>query len=226
MNFKQQAAAMAATFVKEKDVVGIGAGATMAFIAGILIEKNKAGFPLSFITSSYSTRQLFYGQNIPVLPMEAVKEVSIYFDGCDQFDHNLNALKSGGGIHTHEKLVAAMTMQFVLVGDDSKRVHEFDIKYPLVLEVLPQANLYVQHQLKLAFKDVTINQRISDKIDGAVLTQNGNYLLNIFFEQWPELSSINPLIKNITGVVETSLFYNMAHKAVIAGEHGVEVLER
>lgn len=217
---------MAATLVNENDVVGIGAGATMAYIADILIVKNKAGIPLSFITSSYSTRQLFYEQNIPVVPMEAVKEVSIYFDGCDQFDHHLNALKSGGGIHTHEKLVAAMARQFVLVGDDSKRVQQFDTKYPLVLEVLPQANLYVQHQLKQAFKGITINQRISDKIDGAVLTQNGNYLLNIFFEQWPALSSINPLTRNITGVVETSLFYNMAQKAVIAGENGCQVIEK
>ncbi len=68
--------------------------------------------------------------------------------------------------------------------------------------------------------------RINDKKDGAVITENGNYLLDVYFESWPTLSSINPALKNISGVVETSLFYGMAHKAIIAGENGVVVLDK
>jgi len=47
-----------------------------------------------------------------------------------------------------------------------------------------------------------------------------------YFEQWPILSSINQTFKNIAGVVETSLFYGMAHKAIIAGQNGVSVLHK
>ena len=67
---------------------------------------------------------------------------------------------------------------------------------------------------------------MNDKKDGPVITENGNYLLDVYFENWPDLPEISPACKNICGIVETSLFYALAHKAIIAGENGVAVLER
>ena len=67
---------------------------------------------------------------------------------------------------------------------------------------------------------------MGDKKDGPVVTENGNYLLDVYFESWPDLAGINHSLKNITGVVETSLFYGLASKAIIAGENGVAVLEK
>ncbi len=59
-----------------------------------------------------------------------------------------------------------------------------------------------------------------------VITENGNYLLDVWFGKWPGLSTINPLLKSITGIVETSLFYNLVNKAIIAGKEGIKILER
>ena len=83
--------------------------------------------------------------------MAQLKQIDIYFDGCDQFDNQLNALKSGGGIHTQEKLLASMAKQFVLVGDETKRVDSFDVKFPLVIEMLPQSLLYVPFKIEKLF---------------------------------------------------------------------------
>jgi ribose 5-phosphate isomerase A len=225
MNFKEEAARQAAKLVKENDIVGLGAGSTMAYVAAFLKEKIENGFSIKLLTSSFSTEQLLLKENLPVLSVTLFKEIDIYFDGCDSFDHKLNALKSGGGIHTQEKLLASMAKQFVLVGDDTKLVEKFDIKYPLVIEILPQAVAYVPARIQTLFPDVKISMRISDKKDGPVITENGNYLLDVYFENWPPLHEINPVFKNIIGVVETSLFYSLAHKAVIAGENGVRILE-
>jgi ribose 5-phosphate isomerase A len=225
MNFKEEAARQAATLVKEHDIVGLGAGSTMAYVAAFLKEKIENGFSIKLLTSSFSTDQLLLKENLPVLSVTSFKEIDIYFDGCDSFDHKLNALKSGGGIHTQEKLLASMAKQFVLVGDDTKLVEKFDIKYPLVIEILPQAIAYVPARIQKLFPEVKISMRISDKKDGPVITENGNYLLDVYFENWPPLHEINPVFKNIIGVVETSLFYSLAHKAVIAGENGVRVLK-
>lgn len=224
MNFKQEAARDAVTLVKENDIVGLGAGSTMAYVAEFLKEKIKNGFSIKLLTSSFSTAQLLLKENLVVHAASSFKEIDIYFDGCDLFDHKLNALKSGGGIHTQEKLLASMAKQFVLVGDESKLVERFDIKYPLIIEMLPQAIHYVPATIEKLFPAVKTSMRISEKKDGPVITENGNYLLDVYFENWPELPEINPVFKNISGVVDTSLFYSLAHKAIIAGEKGVQVL--
>lgn len=226
MNFKQQAAAKAITLISENNIVGLGAGSTIAFVVEFLKKEIGKGLSLKLVTSSFTTMQLLLKEKLPVLPTSIFNEIDIYFDGCDQFDKQLNALKSGGGIHTQEKLLASMAKQFVLVGDESKLVDTFDTKYPLVLEILPQAIAFVPYKIEKLYKSKNISMRMNDKKDGPVITENGNYLLDVYFENWPGLAEINPACKNITGIVETSLFYGLARKAIIAGEKGVEVLER
>ncbi len=135
MNFKQQAAAKAITLVNENDIVGLGAGSTIAYVVEFLKKEIENGLSIKFVTSSVTTMQLLLGEKLPVLPTAIFDEIDIYFDGSDQFDKQLNTLKSGGGIHTQEKLLASMAKQFVLVGDESKLVDTFDTKYPLVLEI-------------------------------------------------------------------------------------------
>ena len=226
MNFKREAAAKAITLVNENDIVGLGAGSTMAYAVEFLKKRIADGLSIKLVTSSFTTRQLLLKENLPVFSTDQLKEIDIYFDGCDQFDKQLNALKSGGGIHTQEKLLASMAKQFVLVGDETKLVDVFDIKFPLVIEMLPQSLLYVPFKIENCFPGVKTSMRMGDKKDGPVVTENGNYLLDIFFESWPALDSINQSLKDITGIVETSLFFGLASKAIIAGEIGVKVLER
>jgi ribose 5-phosphate isomerase A len=226
MNLKKEAALKAISFIKPRQFVGLGAGSTIAFIVELLSEQVKAGLELNVLTSSFSTNQLLLQKGFSVLPVADVEKIDIYFDGCDQVDHHLNALKSGGGIHTKEKLLASMATQFILAGDESKYVAQFTTACPLVIEFLPEALRYVPVRIQQLFADVKVVMRMSDKKDGAVITENGNYLLDVWFDSWPELSQLNPIIKSITGVVETSLFYNLAHKAIIAGNDGVRIIEK
>lgn len=226
MNFKQQAAAAAITLVKENDVVGLGAGATIAYAVEFLKKEIDGGLSIKFVTSSNLTRDLLLKENLPVLATAAFSEINIYIDGCDQFDKQLNALKSGAGIHTQEKLLASMAKIFVLSGDETKLVDTFEIKYPLAVEILPQSLSFVPLKVASLFQGVQTSIRADGKNDAPVITKNGNYLLDIYFKRWPVLSMINPTLKNISGIVETSLFYAMAHKAIIAGENGIRILER
>ncbi len=226
MDLKKQAAEKAATLVQNKTVVGLGAGSTIAYLVEFLERAIHNGLEVLFVTSSFSTLQLLQKKKLPVNATSSLSEIDIYFDGCDQLDKELNALKSGGGIHTHEKLLASMAKQFVLIGDEAKLVETFDLKYPLVLEILPQAFQFVPFKMRQLFEGVKVSMRMNDKRDGPVITENGNYLLDMYFENWPEISAINSVLKSISGIVETSLFYGLANKAVIAGEKGVIVLAR
>ena len=226
MDLKKEAAIKAVSLIQHQQLVGLGAGSTIAFMVELLTEKKEAGLDIKLLSSSFTTRQLLLQKGFTVLSATDVTAIDIYFDGCDQVDKNLHALKSGGGIHTQEKLLASMAKQFILAGDESKYVEQFTVAYPLVIEFLPESLRYVPASIQQLFPDVKTVIRIGDKKDGAVITANGNYLLDVWFNTWPELSQINPLMKKITGVVETSLFYNLAHKAIIAGNDGVRVVEK
>lgn len=226
MDHKKAAAQKAVELVTDNSTIGLGAGSAMGYMVGFLKEKADAGLKFSVLTSSFTTRKQLYEHNIQVRDTAFTASFDIYFDGCDQFDKNLNALKSGGGIHTNEKILAVMADEFILVGDDSKYVDKLDVKYPLVIEVLPQVLSFIPARIKSSFRGVKTVLRASNNKDGALISDNGNFIFDLWFDEWPELSAINPVLKNIPGIIETSLFYNIAKRAVISGTHGVQVLEK
>ena len=225
IDFKRQAASAASTLVNNQSVIGLGAGASIAYMIDFLSERMQKGLHVTILTSSSDTKKILLEKNIPVVDTSGVSSIDMYFDGCDQFDKELNALKSGGGIHTQEKLLASMAKEFILVGDDSKYVNQLDTKFSLVIEFIPEARGFVEKEIKEVLDVARIVLRM-DKLSGKeLITKNKNYLFDVWVNMWPELSIINPTLKNITGVLETSLFYKMADKAVIAGAQGIRVIK-
>src|SRR5580765_2335828 len=154
MDLKQEAAREAVTLIKNGMVLGLGAGATMAYMVSYLHEQN---ISIQVYSSSAATRELLLQHGFAVNDIAHVNYLDIYFDGCDQFDKNLNALKSGGGIHTIEKLLASMAKEFVLVGDESKYAATLATKFPVVLEVLPQARSFVTAELERLYKGLSMS---------------------------------------------------------------------
>ena len=119
-----------------------------------------------------------------------------------------------------------MAREFVLVCDEAKYSEKLDTKLPLVIEMIPESVNFVPSQVENLFPGIKTVLRKNQKQDEPIITINGNYLLDCWFSEWPQLSGINPLVKAITGVVETSLFYNIAVKAILAGENGTRTLEK
>lgn len=217
MNLKKLAAERAVTFIEGNTIVGLGDGSTIAYMVENLKLINHA--PLIFFTSSLSTKTLLENADFNIGDIASVNSLDIYFDGCDQFDKNLNALKSGSGIHTTEKIFASMAKQFILVGDKSKYVDVLQTKFPLVIEVITDAVNYIIHSVKAIFPGSTLQTRTNK-------TRYGNILIDIWFEEFPDLAELNLTLKNITGVVETSLFYNMATSAIVAAENGTTIIKK
>ena len=222
MNLKQQAAKEAVTFIKDKMVIGLGAGVTMTYMVQYLQEQS---INVQVYSSSAATREQLLQHGFSPGDIAGVAYLDIYFDGCDQFDKNLDALKSGGGIHTVEKLLASMAKEFILVGDESKYAETLSAKYPVVLELLPQARSFVTMKLESMYNDITMNYRQS-AAGAFISTENGNLLLDVWFTTLPALLELNTTLKTITGVVETSLFYNLATKAITAGEAGIKIFTK
>lgn len=225
-DYKMEAAQASLNFIKEGQIIGLGAGSTIANLVNLLAENPPLAQSLTFVSSSFKTRAFLHEKGLRIQSSAYIDRLDIYFDGCDQFDKDLNALKSGGGIHTSEKILAAMADAFILIGDASKSAVALDNSYPLVVEILPEALPLVLKRVAAAFPVSKTTLRMSSQKDGAVLSENGNLLADILFAQLPALDMLNVTIKMIPGIVEHSLFYQLATKAIVAGENGITVLTK
>jgi ribose 5-phosphate isomerase A len=222
MDLKQIAALEASTMIPDNSIVGLGDGSSIRLLAGFLKDAITGGLHVSLYTSSVQTEVFLQEAGITVQDISQADSLDLYFDGCDQIDHQFNALKSGAGIHTQEKLLASMAKKFIILADDSKYTSVLDPRFPLVLEILPQAAPFVMKKLKNIFGEILLSIRtIVDEPKKPQVTRNGNWLVDCRFPQWPQPVFVQEQCKQITGVVEISLFYKMVHEAVIAGNQGV-----
>jgi ribose 5-phosphate isomerase A len=224
MDFKKLAAKEAVKLIKNNSVIGFGAGTTIRYAIEFLHEQIHSGFKVKVVTSSFSTKLLCMEKNLMIEDHSQLSEIDLYFDGCDQFDKDLNALKSGGAIHTREKLLASMAKEFIIIGDDSKYVEKLDGRYPIVIDVLPDALFFVLKRIREMFPDANAEIRRGDKKDGAVITENGNVILDIFLRNLENVKAIDVSLKSIPGVIETSLFIGLVSKAILGTKEGVKIL--
>ena len=223
-DYKVEAAKAALEFIQAGQTIGLGAGTTVSHLINLICEKKDLADSLIFTSSSFKTTTTLLENGLRVQSPSLLKHVDIYFDGCDQFDPELNALKSGGGIHTTEKILASMADEFILMGDEGKFANKLDNTYPVVIEILPQALQVVLHRLKLAYPGVVVKLRMSNQKDGAVISENGNLLADIHFATLIEPKKVNTQLKLIPGIVDHSLFYRMATKSIIAGKLGISII--
>ncbi len=220
-DLKLEAAKAALKLIKPGQTIGLGAGSTIANMVALIAADDELAASVTFTSSSFKTTGLLLANNLNVTAPAYLKQLDIYFDGCDQFDKQLNALKSGGGIHTTEKVLASMADEFILIGDAGKYADKLDTTYPLVIEILPAALQIVLKRLASEFPGASITLRTGAQKDGAAISDNGNMLADVRFTQLLPLDELNIKVKMIPGVVEHSLFYGMTTKAIIAGEDGI-----
>jgi len=224
-DYKIEAAKAALGYIKPGQTIGLGAGTTVAHLVDMINSREDLASSLVLTSSSFKTTTKLAGYGLTIKSPSLLKHLDIYFDGCDQFDKELNALKSGGGIHTTEKILASMADEFILMGDEGKFAATFDNTYAVVIEILPQALQVVRHKLHSKYPDATIKLRMGDQKDGAVISDNGNLLADIKFTSPFDPQQLNTELKLIPGLVEHSLFYHMATKAIVAGENGIRIIE-
>lgn len=221
-DYKKIVALAALDYIQSGMLVGLGAGTTIGHLASALAEDRELVKTLTIVSSSQDTVRLLGDLGIVVADPGVLDSIDVYFDSCDQLDYQLNALKSGGGIHTSEKILASMARNFILLADAGKLIRELNTTFPLVIEVIPVAIGSIIHSLKERFKDVLIEIRKNGEVPK--FSERNNLLVDVFFQVLPQLEELN-LIKMLPGVVEHSLFYRMSSKAIIAGPDGVVTME-
>ena len=221
-DLKKNCAIEAIKYIKSGMIIGLGGGRSIAYLIEHI--KEDKNLNVKIVTPSTKTRLLCIENGLEVLHTCSVDKVDVAFDGCDQVDENLNALKSGGGIHTKEKLIASMAKEYILLVDEAKVEKTLTFKAPVVLEILEDSLKYVERKVsELGGKSVV---RISDIKDGFTISDNGNLLMNVAFNDVKDMYKLNNSLINICGVIETSLFTDVITKAIVASEKGIRVISK
>lgn len=220
---KRECAEAAYKLIKNGMTIGLGGGRTIQYLIEFINMGNMD--QIKVVTPSMSTALACKSHGITVIPTWLTSSLDIAFDGCDQVDESLNALKSGGAIHTQERIVAAMAKQYVLLVDSSKLVQKLTFDYPVAVEVVPEAFSYVKSQLEKMGAQVA--WRTGSGKDGGVMTDQGNPVMDAAFNTVDDVAALNRRISDIPGVVDTSLFVGIAAKAIVAQPDGtVTVIDR
>ncbi len=212
---KIEVAKAALKYVVPDSIIGVGTGSTANFFIDQLatIKSSIKGA----VASSVATANRLESHGITVFDLNDVEEISVYIDGADESDHNLNLIKGGGGALTREKIVAAVSEQFVCIADESKLVASLG-KFPLPVEVIPMSANYVKLEI---IKSIGGNPVLREEFT----TDNGNLILDIHGLTIESPKALEGQLNNIVGVVTNGLFANRGADILLLGsQNGVNIV--
>ena len=219
---KLDAAIAALQYIEDDTIIGVGTGSTVNFFIAELIKvrhRIKAA-----VSSSEASSKLLRTGGVDVMELNDAGTLSLYVDGADEVTQYLAMIKGGGAALTREKIVAAASKKFICIADESKLVDVMG-KFPLPVEVIPMARSYVARELvKLGGHP---EWRVRD-INGSmkpVVTDNGNWILDVRGLQITDPVALETEINQITGVVTNGLFARRgADVLLLATKHGVKTI--
>ncbi|EMF46738.1 Ribose 5-phosphate isomerase A [Planococcus halocryophilus Or1] len=185
---------------------------------GELVEQ---GLNVNGISSSSLTESWAREFKIPLTDFSDVQLLDLAIDGADEIDPSFHLIKGGGGSLVREKVVNAHSKKLIIVADQSKRVDVLG-KFPLPVEVLQfgwqmTANKIVELGAKPVLREENGSVYVSD---------NGNYILDCAFESIPDPENLHNKLKQLIGVIETGLFFDMVDMVIMGGPEGTVVINK
>ena len=213
---KQIVADAAIKEVKSDMILGLGSGSTAALMIKSLASEIRSGKLKNIrgVATSFQSEVLALELDIPLIDLASVSQIDLAIDGADEVDPGFQLIKGGGACHVREKLVASKANKLLIVVDETKLVQNLNKSFPLPVEVLP--NAWKQVQEVISEMNGTSTLRMAVKKAGPVVTDQGNLILDVLFNngiQNPKEVEIS--INNIPGVLENGLFIDLTDKVLV-----------
>lgn len=220
--YKKAAAEAAVTAVQSGMVVGLGTGSTAVHAIRALGRRLQSGDLQEIITipTSEASAEEARAWQIPLSHLNQHPTVDITIDGADEIDPHLNLIKGLGGALLREKIVALASQQVIIVGDYTKRVGRLGERAPVPVEVIPFAHIPVAAYLKSLGARVIPRQQNDDLFQ----TDEGNIILDCYFEAISDAPALAQALRARSGVVEHGLFLGIATQAIVGGPEGLVYL--
>ncbi|UOQ48662.1 ribose-5-phosphate isomerase RpiA [Gracilibacillus caseinilyticus] len=220
MDLKRKAGEKAAKYVEDGMIVGLGTGSTAYWAILKLGELVADGLNIKGIPTSKNTEELAQKLGIPMLKMSEVNKIDVAIDGADEATANFALIKGGGGALLREKMIASIAKQFIVVIDPSKYVERLG-QFPLPVEIITFGWEITSSQISL----LGCKPILRRGNQAPFVTDNGNYIVDCYFDSIVDRDGMNTALNSIPGVVENGLFVDMADVLIIGRENGdAEVL--
>lgn len=210
---KEQVACKIAQQVKDGQVIGVGSGSTVYVALFALATRVKQeGLRIKVIPASQESTMTCIQLGLPLTSLWQERP-DCTIDGADEVSPEYDLIKGRGGAMFKEKLLIRSSEMTYIIIDRSKLVSSLGSRFPVPVEVFPPALSYVGTQLK-RLGATEIQLRMAKGKDGAVITENGNFILDARFESIGK--ELEQQIKAITGVWESGLFMGYPLKILVA----------
>ena len=183
--------------------LGLGSGSTVATLleelAPLAIARAKA---VNGVSTSAQIELVASRCGVNLVPFRGV--VDLVIDGADQVDGDLNLIKGGGGALLREKVLMGSAKNVAVVAAENKfvnRLCENGVRVPV--EVVPLAR--ESAKVKLSMLGGVPEQRLLPK-GYPFFTENGNIILDTFFDPVEDPRDLETRIRSTPGVAEVGIF--------------------
>jgi ribose 5-phosphate isomerase A len=209
---KNQIAEVVASQIKDGEVVGIGSGST-SFLTVLALARRVAAekLAISVVPTSIEMELACHAAGLRV-ESDVPLRIDRCFDGADEVDPAGRLIKGRGGALYREKLVFAAARQRLIVADQSKDVERLGSKFPVPVEVKPQWLRHAYDRLQDMANVAQVNLRMGQAKDGPVITEAGNVLFDVHFNQIS--AEDERAIDLLPGVVCTGIFSGFEYQRI------------
>ncbi|MGL1904141.1 MAG: ribose-5-phosphate isomerase RpiA [Fibrobacterales bacterium] len=219
---KKEAGYTAANLIQNNMRVGLGTGSTAYFAIERLAARIKdENLTIQAVSTSFDTTAHCIRFGIPLLDVSQVDSLDLTIDGADEIDPAKNLIKGRGAAHTQEKIVEAMSKEFIVVADETKEVSQLGTKMPVPVEVMPIALASAMASLSKLGATCTIRLAGTSK-DGPVISDNGNLIIDAEFDAIENPKGLETAINMIPGVLDNGIFSGYATQVILATSDGLK----
>lgn len=207
--------------------IGLGTGSTAIHVVrriGALIQEGKLK-DIKAVPTSFQPLIACEEWGIPAYTLNAQEisgQLDLTIDGADEVDPNHYCVKGGGGALLPEKITAYASKAYAIVVDETKIVERLGLRFPVPLEVIPEARITVIRAAERLGAEAVLREAVRKA--GPVITEHGNLLIDIRFKSPIDPAVLERELNQIPGVVENGFFTKLRPSVFIGRADGtVEV---
>jgi ribose 5-phosphate isomerase A len=224
-NARKAASIEALKQIKDGFVIGLGSGTTMDIFINELSSKIKLEeLEILAVPSSIQVELKAAALGIKLTSLNEYPNLDLAIDGADQVEvKTLNLIKGGGAALTREKIVDSSAKKLIIIVDEEKLVNKLTHSIPLEI---------IQFGVKATMDKIRkiggkpILREGSGKL-GPIITDNGNFIVDVEFGEINNPEELNYKLKMIPGVIETGLFLKMVDEVYVGEKNGkVKILAK
>ena len=209
--------------VKSGMKLGLGTGSTaihaVRHIGALLQAGTLQG--IRAVPTSYQTLIESERWGIPLFTLNSQEiggALDLTIDGADEVDRRHYCIKGGGGALLLEKIIAYASASYAIVVDETKQVENLGLQFPVPLEVIPEGRVPVMKTLETLGAVVQLREAVRKA--GPVITEHGNFLLDIRFKNPVDPAALETELNQIPGVVENGFFTRLRPRVFIGRADG------